>query len=101
MKVYVDAEEERIVSYDNDDDDDGELWVVISSESGDRTSLPLHPQPGGRAQRHATPAGSTPSFPRATTITTSTLGGALHISMLSGEVAGGSQGKMWERWCVG
>ena len=45
-------------------------------------------------KHHATPAGSTPSFPRATTMTTSALGGALHISMLSKGVVGGSRGMM-------
>ena len=41
-----------------------------------------------------TPAGGTPSFPRATTITTSARGGALHIAMSSEGVVGGSRGKM-------
>ena len=53
---------------------------------------------GGRA-RHANLAGSTPSFPRATTMTTLALRDALRITLLSEEVVGGSQGKMRERWC--
>ena len=48
-----------------------------------------------------TPAGITPSFPRATTMTTSALGGALHISMLPEEVVGGSRGKMRRDGVVG
>ena len=42
--------------------------------------------------------GSTPFFSRATTMTTSTRGGALHITMLSERVVGKSQGKIRERW---
>ena len=52
-KVYVDAEEERRGSYGDADDDDGRVGVVLGSEAGDRISLLLRPQPGGRAQRQA------------------------------------------------
>jgi len=82
-----------------DDENDGGGLVGIDSERGDSTILPLRPQPCGRAQRRVTPADSTPSFPRATTMTTSARGGALHITMLSEGVVGGCRGKMWERWC--
>ena len=47
------------------------------------------------------PSGGTPSFPLATTMTTSALGGALHISMLSEEVVGGRRGKMRRDGVVG
>ena len=50
----------------------------------------LRPQPCGRAQRCAPPTGITPSFPRATTMTTSARGCALHITMLLEGVVGGS-----------
>ena len=41
----------------------------------------------------------TPSFSRATTMTTLARGGALHRTMLSEEVVDGSQRKMRETWC--
>ena len=81
------------------DGDDGGGSVEFDLEIGDRIILPLRPQPCGRAQRRVTPADSTPSFPRATTMTTSARGGALHITMLSEGVVGGCRGKMRERWC--
>ena len=59
--------------------------------------MALRPQPGGRAQYHENPAGSTLYFPCSTTITTSALGDALRIRILSEEVGGRSRGKMQER----
>ena len=50
-KVYVDAEEEIRGSYSDAYDDDGRIGVILGSEAGDRISLPMRPQPGGRAQR--------------------------------------------------
>eukprot|EP00555_Chaetoceros_dichaeta_P005547 CAMPEP_0198254980 /NCGR_PEP_ID=MMETSP1447-20131203/5217_1 /TAXON_ID=420782 /ORGANISM="Chaetoceros dichaeta, Strain CCMP1751" /LENGTH=64 /DNA_ID=CAMNT_0043941241 /DNA_START=192 /DNA_END=383 /DNA_ORIENTATION=+ len=51
----------------DDDEDDGGGSVEFGLETGDSIILPLRPQPCGRAQRRVTPAGGTPSFPRATT----------------------------------
>ena len=65
-------------SVGDDNDDDGGGLVKFNLKTRDRSILPLRPQPSRRAQRHVTPAGITPSFPRATTMTTSTRGGALH-----------------------
>jgi len=65
----------------------GRGLVGIELERGERIILPLRPQPCGRAQRRVI-LGGTPSFPRATTMTTSALVDALHIAMLS-EVCGG------------
>ena len=67
----------------DDDEDDGGGSVEFGSEIGYSIILPLRPQAYGRAQRRVTPADGTPSFPRATTMTTSARGGALHITMLS------------------
>ena len=53
----------------------------------------LNPQICGRAQHCAPPAGITPSFPRATIMITLAQGGALHRTMLSEDVVGGSRGK--------
>ena len=83
----------------DDDEDDGGGLVIVGLEIGDRTILALRPQPRGRAQRRVTSIGNTPSFPRDTTMTTLARGGALHITMLSEGLVGGSQGKMRERWC--
>jgi len=47
----------------------------IGFGEGDEIIIPLRPQPRGRAQRRTT-VGSTASFPRATTMTSSARGGA-------------------------
>ena len=52
------------------------------------------PQSCGRAHHFAAPASGTPSFPCATTIKISARGGALHRTMFSVGVVGGSREKM-------
>jgi len=85
--IYLDTEVDSGGIVGDGDEDGGGGLVGIDLERGERIILPLRPQPCGRAQRRVI-LGGTPSFPRATTMTTSALGDALHIAMLS-EVCGG------------